>query len=76
MPVMRHRSASDTFEADYYSIDARFISAVEREIASGKLQLDHHFWIATPDGRLLCNSMDDCTVITFAEDIKKKIVKQ
>lgn len=68
-----HRDRPDTFEADSYSIDVRFIATVEREITSGKLQLDHHFGIVAPDGRSLCSSLDDFTVVTLADDIKQKI---
>src|SRR4030095_5375434 len=67
------RDRPDTFEADSYSIDSRFIAAVQREIASGKLQLDHHFGIVAPDGRPLCSSLDDFTVVTLADDIKQRI---
>jgi hypothetical protein len=68
-----YRGRPDTFEADSYSIDSRFIAAVQREIASGKLQLDHHFGIVAPDGRPLCSSLDDFTVVTLADDIKQWI---
>jgi hypothetical protein len=68
-----YRDRPDTFEADSYSIDSRFIAAVQREIASGKLQLDHHFGIVAPDGRPLCSSLDDFTVVTLADDIKQRI---
>ena len=68
-----HRDDSKSFEADSYSIAPRFIEVVEREIASGKLQLDHHFGIVAPDGRSLCSSLDDFTVVTLADDIKQKI---
>ena len=70
-----HRDRPDTFEADSYSVDSRFIAAVEREIAGGKLQLDHHFGIVAPDGRPLCSSLDDFTVVTLADDIKQRITK-
>jgi hypothetical protein len=70
-----HRDDPRTFEADSYLIDARFILAVERELAGGRLQLDHHFWIASPDGRALCTSLDDFTVITLADDIKERMAK-
>ena len=70
-----HRDDPKSFEADSYSIAPRFIEAVEREIASGKLELDHHFWIASSDGRALCSSLDDFTVVTLDEDIKKRMTK-
>lgn len=68
-----HRDRPDTFESDSYSIDARLIAAVEGQIASGRLQLDHHFWIVAPDGRALCRSLDDFTVVTLADDLKQRI---
>ena len=61
------------FEADSYTIDDGFIAAVEREVAVGTLQLDHHFGIVAPDGRLLCSSLDEFTVVTLAEDITRRI---
>ena len=70
-----HRDDPSTFEADSYSIDSRFIAAIEREIAGGKLQLYSHFWITAPDRRSLCSSLDDFTVVTLADDIREKIRK-
>jgi hypothetical protein len=46
---------------------------VEHEIATGKLQLDHHFGIVAPDGRSLCSSLDDFRVVTLADDIRQRI---
>jgi len=71
-----HRDQTDTFEADSYSIDPRFIASIERKIASGEVRLDHHFWIVAPDGRPLCSSLDDFTVVTLAEEIKQRIQMQ
>ena len=70
-----HRDDPNSFEADSYSMDSRFIAAVEGEIAGGKLQLYSHFWITAPDGSSLCSSLDDLTVVTLDEDIKKRITK-
>jgi hypothetical protein len=69
-----HRDQADTFEADYYRIDARLIAAVEQTIDRGELQLDHHFGIVAPDGRPLCSSMDDFAVVALAEDVKQRIL--
>ena len=70
-----HRNRSTDFEADYYMIDPRFIAAIERELASGKLELYHHFWIVGSDGLALCRSLDDLTVVTLDDQIKKRIQK-
>jgi hypothetical protein len=71
-----HRGDPNSFEADSYSIDARFIAAVEREMASGKLELYAHFWIVSSDGRALCSSLDDFTVVTLSDDIKQRMSNQ
>ena len=68
-----HRERPDSFEADYYSIEPRFIAGIEREIASGKLKLYAHFWIVAPDGRTICSSLDDFTVVTLDDETRKKI---
>jgi len=68
-----HRDRPASFEADYYSMDSRFIAAIEREIASGKLQLYAHFWIVAPDGRAICSSLDDFTVVTLEDETRKRI---
>ena len=70
-----HHDRPNAFEGDFYSIDSRFIAAIEREIASGRLQLNHHFGIVAPDGRPLCGSLDDFTVVTLADDIRQTIAK-
>ncbi len=70
-----HRDDPKSFEADSYSITTRFIETVERGIASGKLELYHHFWIASSDGRALFSSLDDFTVVTMDENIKKRMTK-
>ncbi|HEX8371894.1 MAG TPA: hypothetical protein VF585_03870 [Chthoniobacterales bacterium] len=69
-----HRHDASTFEADYYSIDAQFVAAVEQLAALGELRLDHHFGIVAPDGRALCHSMDDFTIVTLADDIRHKLL--
>jgi hypothetical protein len=69
-----HRADPSTFEADYYSIDARFVAAVEQSVARGELMLDHHFGIVAPDGRPLCGSLDDFTVVTLSDDIRNKLL--
>lgn len=68
-----HREHAESFEADYYAIDRRLVELAERLAASGKLELDHHFAILAPDGRSLCDSLDDFTVVSLAEDIRKNI---
>ena len=68
-----HRERPDTFEADSYSIAPGFIAAIERDLAGGNLRLYAHFWIVGPDGRALCSSLDDFTVVTLDDDIKKTI---
>lgn len=70
-----HRESPSTFEADCYRIDADFVAAVEQAIERGTLQLDHHFGIVAPDGRPLCSSMDDFSVVTLAADIQERILR-
>jgi hypothetical protein len=68
-----HRENPRNFEADYYAFDRRFMELAERLAAAGELPLDHHFTIVAYDNRLLCDSLDDFTIVTLAEDIKEKI---
>ena len=70
-----HRSDPNRFEADDYSIDADFIALVERLTARGELELEHHFGISAPDGRLLCASWDDFMVVKLADDVREAIRK-
>lgn len=70
-----HREDDSTFEADYYRIDSCFVAAVEQAIARGELELDHHFGIVDANGRPLCSSMDDFTVVTLAEDVKSRMMR-
>ena len=67
-----HRSDSKSFEADYYTVDAEFIALAEQLARRGELELDHHFGIASPDGRLLCASWDDFTIMKLADEIAEK----
>ena len=68
-----HRENPKNFEADYYAFDERFIELAEQLAVAGALPLDHHFTIVAYDNRLLCDSLDDFTIVTLAEDIKEKI---
>ena len=68
-----HRKKAQDFEADHYTVDRRFIAVAERLAATGELQLDHHFTIVAPDDRLLCDSLDDFTIVTLADDIRQSI---
>src|SRR5258708_27771868 len=64
------RSDPARFEADDYLIDADLIALAERLAAGGELELDHHFGISAPDGRLLCASWDDFIIVKLADDIR------
>jgi hypothetical protein len=68
-----HRSDASRFEADEYSIDADFIALAEEFAARGELELEHHFGISSPDGRLLCASWDDFMVVKLADDVREAI---
>ena len=68
-----HRKRSQDFEADHYTIDRRLVAIAERLAAAGELRLDHHFTIVAPDDRLLCDSLDDFTIVTLADDIRQSI---
>jgi hypothetical protein len=68
-----HRTRPQDFEADHYTMDRRFVAAAERLAADGELRLDHHFTIVAPDDRLLCDSLDDFTIVTLADDIRQSI---
>jgi hypothetical protein len=68
-----HRSNVNSFEADYYTIDAGFIALLEKLAASGDLELYSHFGIGSPRGGLLCSSWDEFTVVKLAEEIVLKI---
>jgi hypothetical protein len=70
-----HRTDPNRFEADDYSIDADFIALAEKLAAHGELELEHHFGISSPDGRLLCASWDDFMVVKLADDIREAIRK-
>ncbi len=68
-----HRDQPDTFEADYYTICDDLRAEAERLVGGGQLELDHHFGIVAADGRSLCSSLDDFTVVTLADDIRRQI---
>lgn len=68
-----HRSDPKRFEADDYSIDADFVSLAEERGARGELELEHHFGISGPDGRLLCASWDDFMVVKLADDFRNAL---
>lgn len=68
-----HRAQPQEFEADFYTIDRRFVVLAERLAAAGELHLDHHLHILAPDGRLLCGGLDDFTIVTLADDIRERI---
>jgi len=71
-----HRSDPKSFEADYYTLDSDLISLAESLAARNELQLDCHFGISSPDGRLLCASWDDFVVVKLADDIKEEISRR
>ena len=68
-----HRKRPQDFEADHYTIDRQLVAVAERLAAAGELRLDHHFTIVAPDDRLLCDSLDDFTIVTLADDIRESI---
>jgi hypothetical protein len=68
-----HRKRALDFEADHYAVDPQFVAECERLAATGELHIAHHFTIVAPDGRLLCDSLDDFTIVTLADDIKQGI---
>lgn len=68
-----HRKKPQDFEADHYVIDRRFIAVADRLAATGELHLDHHLTVVAPDDRLLCDSLDDFTIVTLADDIGRRI---
>ena len=70
-----HRSDTNRFEADEYSIDADFIARSEEIAARGALELGHHLEISGPDGRLLCASWDDFMVVKLADDLRDALHK-
>ncbi|GEM_PF-5275510 len=70
-----HRSDPESFEADYYTIDAGFIALAEQAAGRDALELDAHLGISSPEGRLLCASWDDFMVVKLAEDMRERIRK-
>jgi len=58
------------------TIDRRFVAVAERLATGGELHLEHHFTIVAPDDRLLCDSLDDFTIVTLADDIRQSIRNQ
>ena len=68
-----YREHAQELEADHYSIDEGFLRTAERLAAEGELEIVHHFTILGPDGRLLCNSLDDFTILEVADDIEELI---
>ena len=68
-----HRSDINSFEADYYTIDAGLIALVEQLAAQGSLQLHCHFAIGSPRGGVLCASWDDFSVVKLSDEIAQII---
>ncbi len=68
-----HRADAQSFEADYYTIDAEFIALAEQLAGRGELQLYSHIGLGSPDGRLLCTSWDDFMVVKLDEEIRERI---
>jgi hypothetical protein len=68
-----HRSDVNSFEADYYTIDAGFIGLIEQLAAAGELELYSHFGIGSPRGGLICASWDEFTVVKLEKEIADKI---
>ena len=71
-----HRADIHSFEADYYTIDAGFISLVEQLSTRGQLDLYYHFAVGSPRGGVLCSSWDHFVVVKLAEEIEQKIREQ
>lgn len=68
-----HRTNVNSFEADYYTIDAGFIALMERLAADGQLELHSHFGIASPRAGTLCSSWDDFMVVKLAPEVEQKL---
>ena len=71
-----HPEPRRQLEADYYIIDRRFVAEAEKLAAAGHLRLEHHMTLVGPDERLLCDSVDQFTIVTVAEDISEHIRRQ
>ncbi len=70
------RERPRAFEADHYTLDEGFLSTAERVAAAGELEIAHHFTILGPDERLLCDSLDDFTILELADDIEQHIASE
>lgn len=68
-----HRANPEDLEADFYVIEDGLIARVEDLAAQGELDLDHSFYIESPDGRELCTSLDDFSAVWLGEDIQTKV---
>ena len=70
-----HRDDMTSFEADYYLIDTDLVDAIERAIAAGELELDHHVLITSADGRGLFQGVDDFYDIYLDNEVRRHIPK-
>jgi len=68
-----HRDRATDYEADYYTIDERFVLLAERLTAETALELDHHWHIVGPDGVPLIQSMDDFTIIAVTREFHARL---